>query len=366
MDVNSNIKKEDGLGSNADVLTLPKTRYRTNNNLLYGIDVLLNCTVFTGLNMLFWTVTTALFDYYIYPTDTYLSNWSSTIGGATCMLILSVSQESLLYRISRDNARVYLIASRLYGYLTACSGILFTRGVTNIYDMYDGTSSESAIYSILIGYIPLLLLGCTRNLVAPPVCSGQDSEKSYFVVEGYFRSSTRQKFNFLLDHIFSIVVVDALVVITWRGISNLAANQISPEDPKLAAFTICYYGYLVILLCFALQYPFFHISTSSQERHLTKLITEDVFVTMSAFASIFLWKGLWEVFNIYIVQGNDVSVLWGLNIGAYLLAAVLNISCGLFEPSVDRDGSYENGDGVLFPIHYLSCPHNKVEKLKEE
>ncbi|XP_014664852.1 PREDICTED: uncharacterized protein LOC106807109 [Priapulus caudatus] len=151
-------------------------------------------------------------------------------------------------------------------------------------------------------------------------------------------------------------------IIAWRGQWELLNVYLAPNRIYTSLWAGYGIGVAICLLAFALQPVVAGMSRRLDEQHVAyKTVLETVFIGIANFGAINMWRALWHAYNVYIWPPEDVDIYhytqkscWlTLGVASVLMMALANLK-GAITSGVDIDGSYMNGDGCWFHVHYTS------------
>lgn len=338
------------------------------NNTIYCIlDNLLSILVFAPLVVCYWRGTWQLVELYLLTTRPFLSAWCSLVFGIVVTLLLGLYQ-TCLARLLRESGRsklVFVLGSRAYTALLALAGVNHWRGVWTILFIYTGADVYSAVSTVVVGIGGLLVVRGLRNVVASPCVLLTDHEKDYFLITTLFQTKETEKpYLFLLDLTFSVVVVASFAVFVWRGSWILLDLFLFPQDDKWSAWGSCVLGATLTLLGFLLQWP--AARTSRKLTFWSRIIFEDLFILTVNFGTINVWRGVWNVLDIYLLPENKELSNWlshAIGLGVLTLSYSGN---SILSRGAEKDGQCSDGSGCLFSVSYLRyfIEQSETDKVK--
>ncbi|XP_055328107.1 uncharacterized protein LOC129581190 isoform X2 [Paramacrobiotus metropolitanus] len=276
--------------------------------------------------------------YNTFHTYKYLAAFLEIAAGIAGGLMFSYTQVWMGKTSNRIRSPVaQLIIRRWYSYFFAWCVVCEWKGVWRLWDVVDAISGwETALYSLLVGLVPLLLTRCFRNTLAPPLATVSDLTETFFLIPTRFRTKRTSRIAHFLDNIFSMGIVIPLITSTWRGVWYLLdwlivfpADVVAPERQLFWSYMISTLsGFAIAVIAVLLQKPSSVISAylEQQGRWLSKIVFEDILMAVATFASIDLWRGVWGLYDEYffpwVYRYCDLSLvkshlrlLW---IGAYV------------------------------------------------
>ncbi|XP_022918483.1 uncharacterized protein [Onthophagus taurus] len=322
--------------------------------LLSVMDSIFSAVVVAPLVVGYWRSVWELMNIYVYPDDKLLSALISTIIGICGHLFFDIAQGFFTKRFHPDKNRIiYYVVSRAYTVAFAFVCVNGWKGPWNLLDQYtDPKDLTVVVVPFVIGIIALAVLRTLRNVSAPPFAIATDHVEEYFVVMTMFRIKMAEKTTlYVLDCIFSVLVVGTLVVFVWRGAWVLLDDFLFPESASLSAWCSLVIGYLAVGLAFLLQ-PVMRWVCDRLQGGL-RLIAADIFLLFSLFGTVNVWRGIWTLLNLYFLPDNQEISCWITHWICLILLVLLGCSNSLLVRGVYIDAEEPAGKCVIFPCYYL-------------
>ncbi|XP_066592247.1 uncharacterized protein fusl isoform X2 [Prorops nasuta] len=341
----------------------------TSNGLHYAILSLLD-TVFSAMVAApavvgYWRGTWGLSNIYIYPDDPIVSSLTSIVIGFVGLFSFNVSQGVLSSLLHPDKHRLsYYLASRLYTFVFGFCCVNAWRGSWMALDLFTELTGTTVLATTAVSLALLAGLRTLRNISAPPFSLNLDSCSGYFQVPTMFRvDNTRDWSLYILDCAFSVGVIGTLVVFVWRGVWILVDLYVLPEDRETSAVSSLVIGYVIVGVTFCLQ-PLMRYVCATLEG-LPRLIAADAFLLLSFLGTVNVWRGIWNVLDLWLLPENPKLSCWITHVGCFAFLVLLNCSNSILVRGVYIDAEEDKGKCVVFPCHYLRL-FFKVEREKKE
>nr|XP_006815341.1 PREDICTED: uncharacterized protein LOC102803961 [Saccoglossus kowalevskii] len=140
-------------------------------------------------------------------------------------------------------------------------------------------------------------------------------------------------------------------------------NILLPENFTYSTWASVVLGYAVLIIIYALQFPAMNLSKKIREKThwLLQLTFEGAFVYIAGISVISIWRGIWYVYDIYILPEDLADSCWiTVTVGAVILYVILaGRSLGAIECLVD--GIPSDGSGLYF-LHYLNVLNAQIDE----
>ncbi|XP_034256969.1 uncharacterized protein LOC117654443 isoform X3 [Thrips palmi] len=320
--------------------------------LLHGLDMLVSMFLMAPAVVSYWRGTWALMDHYVFPDQPNLSNLVSVAIGAGCHTLFTMVQHPLERHLHPDKHRLmYYVLSRVYTALFSFGCVNSFRGVWKALDEHTGLNPATVA---ALTAVPVVALGCMRalrNISAPPFVIVTDNHENYFQVPTMFHTSSRQTLLYILDCLFSVLVVHTLVVFVWRGGWCIFDIYLFPRHYAWSAWGSLTLGYCITIVAFSLQ-PCM-MSVVQRMSGCCRVLVVDMYHLFSFVGTVNVWRGVWNLLNHYLLPGNPVASYWISHLLPFLLLVLLNSANSILVRGVYIDAEEEGGQCVEFPIYYL-------------
>ncbi|KZC10897.1 hypothetical protein WN55_01596 [Dufourea novaeangliae] len=375
---------------------------RLHYTILTILDTVFSATVAAPAVVGYWRGTWGLSDVYVYPEDLVLSSFTSIVIGFIGLYAFNVSQNVLNGLLHPDKHRLsYYVGSRLYTAIFGFCCVNAWRGAWHVLDLYTERTPGTVFATTAVSLLALAIMRAVRNISAPPFSLCLDSCPGYFEVQTMFRvNNTRDWSLYLLDCAFSVGVVGTLVVFVWRGVwmlldiylfpddreysvigslsvdeidervsSGVISNHVLNDILKRATYAPCAsgtplaIGYVIVTVTFSLQPLMRYVCARLQG--FSRLIAADSFLLLSFLGTVNVWRGIWNLLDLWLVPDNPELSCWITHVGCFVFLVLLNCSNSILVRGVYIDAEEEDGKCVVFPCHYLRL-FFKVEREKKE
>lgn len=348
-----------------DGLTSPKPG-SWHGILLELIDNLYAALVIGPLVVCYWRGTWNLMAEYIYPSHVPTSLLISLALGVGGHLFFNIFQAPLRSHLNADKHRLlFYVGSRLYTEIYGTICVNTWRGGWEIINLY---TTHNVLYVVLITLacaIALALLKGLRNILASPFVVVCDTRRDYFDVPTYFKlSGSKEPGLYILDCMFSVLVIGSLVVFVWRGLWVLLDMELFPEDRALSAWASVLIGYGVTGVTFSLQ-PLMRWACD-RLTGIWRVIVADLFLFFSFIGTINVWRGVWQLLDFYFLPENRLLSNWITHISSLLLLILLNCSNSVLVRGVYIDAEEPAGQCVVFPVYYIRLFFQKERNKKQK
>ncbi|XP_033322998.1 uncharacterized protein LOC117218592 isoform X2 [Megalopta genalis] len=291
---------------------------RSSNRLHYAIltilDTVFSVAVAAPAVVGYWRGTWGLSNVYVYPEDPVLSSLTSVVIGFVGLFAFNVSQNLLNELLHPDKHRLsYYVGSRLYTAVFGFCCVNAWRGAWQALDLYTELTPSTVFATTAVSLLALAIMRAVRNISAPPSTLCLDSCPGYFEVPTMFR-------------------VNAI-------------------------------GYAIVTVTYCLQPPMKYVC--ARLRGLARLIAADGFLLLSFLGTVNVWRGIWNLLDLWLVPTNLELSCWITHVGCFVFLVLLNCSNSILVRGVYIDAEGEDGKCVAFPCHYLRL-FFKVEREKKE
>ncbi|XP_014606771.1 PREDICTED: uncharacterized protein LOC106788212 [Polistes canadensis] len=346
-------------------LDSPSSNHRLHYTILTIFDTIFSAIIAAPAVVGYWRGTWGLSDAYLCRDDPILSSFVSIAIGFTGLFFFSITQDRLNDLLHPDKHRLsYYAGSRIYTAVFGFCCVNAWRGAWQALDLYTELIPRTVSLTTAASLLALAIMRAIRNVSAPPFSLSLDSCPGYFQVQTMFRvNNTRGWSLYLLDCAFSVGVVGTLVVFVWRGVWILFDLYLLPENREYSALGSLAIGYVIVVVTFSLQ-PLMRYVCARLEG-LARLITADAFLLLSFLGTVNVWRGIWNLLDLWLLPNNLVLSCWITSIGCFVFLLLLNCSNSILVRGVYIDAEEEEGKCVTFPCHYLRL-FVKIEREKKE
>ncbi|KAJ3622343.1 hypothetical protein MTP99_002858 [Tenebrio molitor] len=332
--------------------------------LLSFLDAIFSSIIIAPLVVGYWRGVWELMAIYVYPEDVLLSSCISTAIGIVGHLIFTLSQHTFERYLHPDRSRIlYYVMSRVYTVCFAFVCVNGWRGPWQLLDMFTKNELLTVVAPTIVGIVALAAMRALRNVSATPFAVATDSVKGYFEVLTMFRVAMSERTSlYVLDCLFSVLVIGTLVVFVWRGAWALIDIFLFPENDVWSAWGSLIVGYSAVAVAFMLQ-PFMRW-LCDRITGVARLLVADIFLILSLIGTINVWRGIWNLLNIYLLPDQLELSCWLTHWICLIVLILLGCSNSLLVRGVYIDAEEPAGKCVVFPCYYLRLIFQE-QKLKQ-
>ncbi|XP_046740064.1 uncharacterized protein LOC124407693 isoform X2 [Diprion similis] len=294
--------------------------------------------------------------------------WGSIFVGSMIQTILSVFK----YRLDDTFAKEipvknvftrlgYRILRMVYTCIFTTGCIMQWRGAWTVFidfTVYEWITNCATGICLVV----LMLLRCIRGLLSSPFTVGIDNREYTFKFPTRFNVNTRDWSLYILDCAFSVGIVGTLVVFVWRGVWASFDLYLFPDNAEYSAVGSVVIGYTFVVITFSLQ-PIM-CCVCDRLKGLPRLIAADIFMLLSFVATVNVWRGVWNVLDLWFLPEDPELSCWITHLGCFVFLVLLNCSNSILVRGVYIDGYEDGGQCVVFPCHYLRL-FFKIEREKK-
>ncbi|XP_076274721.1 uncharacterized protein LOC143205353 [Rhynchophorus ferrugineus] len=344
--------------------------------VLSVVDILLSIFVVTPLVVATWKGLWGLMDLY----GAYFPPVAIFIVGITIHVVLALCQDTLHEIVieSEKHWTLKLVSHflrRFYTYIFLVITIFHWRGGWMLLDYYtnvvygpNGEAKNENSHWILLAagicFVILAFMKGWRNATAPPYSICLDKGNYVFKFPTMFKCNMNKNITlYLLDCIFSVTIVGNLVIFSWRGLWVLFDVTLLPNDFVYSSWASLVLGILSVGMVYRIQARMKNLCAILQG--FSKLVLADCYILLSIISTVFYWRGIWNLLQIYLIPDNP---FWSCIISHCVgLVALLVLGCSnsLLVRGVYKDGKEPNGDCVVFPCEFLRIIYEQESPSKE-
>ncbi|CRK94388.1 CLUMA_CG007896, isoform C [Clunio marinus] len=330
------------------------------------IDFFFSSLIAAPLVVSYWRGTWNLSDVYLLPNTQIRSSVASLMIGIVGHLVFTTGQGLFRDHFNPDRRRLtFYLISRLYTYVYGIVCVNCWRGGWQLIDHYTARDMKSILFITITAIIALMTLKTLRNVTATPFVVVTDHSREYFDVPTmYKKSGVREPGLYILDCLFSVLVIGSLVVFVWRGLWVLLDLKLFPEDQKTSAWASLIIGYAIVGLTFSLQ-PVMRWACEKLEG-FWRIIVADVFLFVSFVGTVNVWRGIWVLLDCYFLPNNKLLSDWLTHGVSLILLILLNCSNSVLVRGVYIDAEEPAGQCVIFPVYYIRLFFQKERTKKQK
>ncbi|XP_053692027.1 uncharacterized protein LOC128740508 [Sabethes cyaneus] len=336
--------------------------------ILHFSDTLLSLFVISPLVVTHWRGTWSYMDL----NAEYFPPWYCLLLGSILHTTFALLREPLQAEFSgpsdgekcwRKTVRRFVFA-RMYTYVFSLSCIMHWRGGWEVMRMYLDLELWPALAVSGICFVPLMLMKSIRNLLAPPFLIMTDYKEFVFNFPTRFRTKgSKEPALYVLDCLFSVLVIGSLVVFVWRGLWVLLDLKLFPDDRGLSAWSSVLIGYGVTGVTFSLQ-PLMRWACDRLEG-IWRVVVADLFLFFSFIGTINVWRGVWALLDHYFLPDNRLMSDWITHSLSLILLILLNCSNSVLVRGVYIDAEEPAGQCVVFPVYYVRLFFQRERNKKQ-
>lgn len=279
---------------------------KTTRNKSYKIfDQIFSVVILAPAVVGYWRGTCNLLDIFLYPQNELISSWISYIIGISGHLFFTIFQKQLKNVFNPKKGRIrYYIGSRLYTIVFAFVCVNSFRGVWQLLEFY--TDYEVETVSIMIS-ISVICLGVLRGIrsIASPYFLCTDTYSNYFEVPTRFKE-TKHPVLHILDCLFSVIVMESLVVVVWRNVWAFEDLTFFPENDLYTILGSMTIGVSVISATFAIQPTVRLLCT--RLNGFWRILIADLFLLLVSIGSVNVWRSIWIYYDVYFFGGQSIII----------------------------------------------------------
>ncbi|XP_031335024.1 uncharacterized protein LOC116164911 isoform X2 [Photinus pyralis] len=305
--------------------------------------------------------------------------WQVFLFASSMYLIFTVARQSFedIAGCSGKNLPhkvILFLSRRLYTYAFACCSVLHWNSGFNILDTVFETflgrmqdrPSEVAYFAIAC-HAMLLISRSYRNILTVPFVIALDTKSGTFNFPTRFNTKIEEKTTlYVLDCLFSVFIIGTLVVFVWRGAWVLVDIYLFPENEYWSAWGSLVLGYTIVAIAFLLQPMMRWIC--DRISGLLRLLVADVFLFFSFVGTVNVWRGIWNLLNLYFLPENMELSAWITHWVCLILLILLKCSNTLLVRGVYIDADEPAGKCVVFPVYYLRLifQRERIKKINKK
>ncbi|XP_013382206.1 uncharacterized protein LOC106152997 [Lingula anatina] len=326
-------------------------------------DCFLSALVIGPAVVCYWRGTWNLLDLYLFPNDTEKTGWISAAIGIFIPLIFSFCQFFIQKLVEGESKAVFVLMSRVYTYFFAFGCVSQWRGVWYLLDHYTGTTPWGAAGPLIVACGVMVFVRGLVNTLAPPLVISMDFPENYFTVTRRFNIQPKDLGNFIYDAVFSVVIIDGLVVCIWRGTWLLLdfgwETVIAKDVYFLSHISSLCLGYGLTFLAMLFQHPVHLISQKLLNYpKVFKIAIEDIFTAAGIVGCVSVWHGVWYILDAYFLPDRLELSAWISHIMGFCVTLALFASNSLLVRGCSVDGD------SIEDVHYLVQPVQYFESIK--
>uniref|UniRef100_A0A336MD46 CSON013295 protein n=1 Tax=Culicoides sonorensis TaxID=179676 RepID=A0A336MD46_CULSO len=354
----------------ADILffAYPERPRKCTKRLLHIFDTIISLFVISPLVIAHWRGTwNIVSSKYFKPTYCFIIGSGLHVAFTLLREILHaefVVPEPGTKKCWKRKLRRFFI-TKAYTYCFSVGCIMQWRGGWDAFEEYFGKTLTPAILTSIILLIPLMGFRGLRNLLSAPMIIITDRKEFTFSFPTRFRTEgSRDPGLYVLDCLFSVLVIGTLVVFVWRGLWVFLDLELFPNNPIYSSWGSVLIGYSVVAVTFALQ-PVMKW-TCDRLDGWRRVAAADIFLFFSFIGTINVWRGVWHVLDNYFLTDDKLLGDWITHGVSMILLILLNCSNSVLVRGVYIDAEEPAGQCVIFPVYYIRLFFQKERTKKQK
>jgi len=350
---------------------LLKSKSKTPNMGLSVADFFWSTCLVAPLVVAYWRGTWDLLEDWVYPdpvpesvsdsldsvksdnedSDGQGFTWYRQLTGITCYLlglIVRIGMDMALYHVKEfveGRTRLLRVTlSWIYIAVYAIAGVAFWRGIWTLMTRDIGLGTVQLLVILVTGLVLTLVMKAGKSLLATPVVLTLDKHEEIFANGNYFKKTPADKGWFVMDVLFTNLIMRHLVIFSWWSLWELENQflqvKLIGEEDKYVAVDSLLMGYSAFIITYALDYL-------SQNMNCTKLyITKPLYIftiLLGHFATVNVWRGLWSMLDHFFLPGinHDENYIIS-HLVSLLLISLAMVSTSISNDSIILDHETDN------------------------
>uniref|UniRef100_A0ABM0M1N9 Uncharacterized protein LOC102803953 n=1 Tax=Saccoglossus kowalevskii TaxID=10224 RepID=A0ABM0M1N9_SACKO len=269
--------------------------------------VALFCIITTAV-IFFWRGTWYIMDNIVNPRNYEASGWLSFVLGFLIIIVMHMWQTTFKRIVGKSNRVLWNIASRVHTYILAFGCVNQWRGVWHVWDNYTGDGLNSGLISTFTALAILWASRSSRNILRPPNSLLFDCNHKFTILTRFRVEISSDIYLYLLDLIFTVIVLGSAVVSYWRGMWTCIDNVLFPADTEFSGWASLGIGYGIVFTSYLLQ--FIAAEISCRLGKYSRIAFEDFFLSIVAFGILNIWRGVWYLSDVYIISDKVWASGW--------------------------------------------------------
>jgi len=337
---------------------------RTKDCLLSLADFLWSSMVVAPLVILYWRGSWDLLDDLVFPfpkegsiklEDSPHPAIRKQLSGLVCYLV------GLLVRISLDLSKFHigeflhtkskyirLTCSWIFNAVYALAGVSFWRGVWFLMKLDIGVGTVQLLVVLCGSLAVLIFTNVPKSLISPPLAISLDKHEVTFQNGTFFRKTPDAGCWFLIDVIFTNLVIRQLIVFCWWSLWSLENKFLCKNYMGIKEFNVSYdslfLGYVGAILTVALDKL---IQTVSIPKLYIKNPAATLVACLAFFSSVNVWRGVWSMLDHYFLPhlDHDENYIIGHIAGIVALTGMM-VANTISNDSIVLDSETENAVNI--------------------
>lgn len=272
------------------------------------------------------------------------------VAGLFIRIFLDLGKFHLAEYLEKQTALIRTLGGLVFTGVYAFSGVAFWRGIWHLM-IEDVGEKTTQLTVVLIGSLLVVLFSkVSRSLISSPLAICLDNHTNTFANTSYFKRTPEAKGWFVVDVVFTNLVVRQLIVFCWWSLWSLeniflVNNKIGEKDSYISYDSILM-GYTAAALAFTTDKLI--MKSTNTKQYITKPL--QYLVTIIAFfGSVNVWRGVWSVYDniLFPGVGKEINYLVSMSVG-FLVLTLLLLSNTICNDQV----AYDFDEGEIVNLKY--------------
>ena len=189
-----------------------------------------------------------------------------------------------------------------------------------------GLGPAQLLVIMVMGLVLILVMKAGKSLLSTPLVIAVDRHEDIWANGNYFKKTPTDKWWFVLDVLFTNLVMRHLIVFSWWSLWELENQFLIEKDinkkDQYVAWDSLVMGYCAYIVTYGLDH--LHQNTNTTKLYVDKALY--VFtILFGLFATVNIWRGLWSMLDHYFLHDidHDENYLLSHIIGLVLLTAAM-------------------------------------------
>jgi len=262
--------------------------------------------------------------------------------GITCYLLglfirtgLDLSKYHLKELVEGRTRWVRATVSWVYVALYAIAGVSFWRGIWTLMTKDIGLGPAQLLVIMVMGLVLILSMRAGKSLLSTPLVIAVDRHENIWANGNFFKKTPTDKWWFVLDVLFTNLVMRHLIVFSWWSLWELenqflTQKDIGEKDTYVAVDSLLM-GYCAYIVTYGLDY--LHQNTTTTKIYVNKTLY--VFtILFGLFATVNIWRGLWSMLDHFFLPDIDHDENYLLS---HIVSLVL-LTLAMVSTTISNDG----------------------------
>ena len=225
--------------------------------------------------------------------------------------------------------------SWVYVALYAIAGVSFWRGIWTLMTKDIGLGPAQLLVIMVMGLVLILSMRAGKSLLSTPLVIAVDRHENIWANGNFFKKTPTDKWWFVLDVLFTNLVMRHLIVFSWWSLWELenqflTQKDIGEKDTYVAVDSLLM-GYCAYIVTYGLDY--LHQNTTTTKLYVNKTLY--VFtILFGLFATVNIWRGLWSMLDHFFLPDIDHDENYLLS---HIISLVL-LTLAMVSTTISNDG----------------------------